>query len=511
MPTRRCGCGRPGSRPAREPRDFPRRERRLLSHKVTMWSVPVTRSSEGRQLFVRPIRTRHRVVAAVVTGVSGLLLAGAIDAPAGPNASAATVQTLRVNTLTNPIGVGDAAPELSWRLSAGRQTAYEVRVASSEAQLEHPDLWDSGKVSSSESNNVVYAGAPLTARKGVVWDVRVWDAAGSASDWSAPASWEMGLLANSDWSAKRIENPDYTYMPAGVPNPLPVFAKPFQASGQVAKARLYMTGLGQYAAKLNGKPVGDAVLEPGQTSYFAEVDYRTYDVTSLLKQGANLLGVETGSGAYQRVITPGRYFFQNNPAPVYGAPKTIAQLEITYADGSKQTIASDTSWRTQLGGTTFSSWWSGEDYDARRQPTDWTAASTLSGEGWRDAGLVSLTATTTPTGTTPPIADQRPPVTVTREARPTAIQPVTRAPLNTTLVAPTSAGDTTVKLASVAGLNPGDTVTVDGEARKVTRVGTGAGAATTVFAPAAAGDTTLKVGSVTGFVAGQQAVVDDEL
>ena len=272
-----------------------------------------------------------------------------------------------------------------------------------------------------------------------------------------------------------------------------------------------MTGLGQYAAKLNGRPVGDAVLEPGQTSYFAEVNYRTYDVTSLLRQGSNLLGVETGSGAYQRVITPGRYFFQNNPAPVYGAPKTIAQLEITYADGSKQTIASDTSWRTRLGGTTFSSWWSGEDYDGRRQPTDWTAAGTLDGSGWRDAGLVTLTATTTPTDTTPLIADQRPPVTVAREAHPVAIRSITRAALNTTLVAPASAGDTNVKLVSVAGLNPGDSVTVDGETRKVTAVGTGAGAATTVFAPAAAGDTNLKVGSVTGFVAGQRAVIDNEV
>src|SRR3954447_24779335 len=356
-------------------------------------------------MFVRSITCRRArrlgVRAVAVTSTCGLLLVAATSAPAGPDGSAVSVQALRVNTEADPIGLGDPTPNLSWRLSGGRQTAYEVRVASSAAQLDQPDLWDSGKVSSGETSNIVYAGAPLASRKAVVWDVRVWDASGAASDWSAPASWEMGLLANADWSAKWIENPDYTYATADVPNPLPVFAKPFQASGPVAKARLYMTGLGQYAAKLNGRPVGDAVLEPGQTSYHAEVDYRTYDVTHLLRQGANLLGVETGSGAYQRVRTGGRYFFQNNPAPVYGAPKTIAQLEITYADGSKQTIASDTSWRTQLGGTTFSSWWSGEDYDARRQATDWTAASTLSGSGWRDAGLVNLTSTTPPTDPTP--------------------------------------------------------------------------------------------------------------
>src|SRR3954451_23743997 len=169
---------------------------------VIMWSLPITRSSEGRQLFVRPIRTRHRAAAILAAGVSGLLLAGAVSAPADPSAAATSVQALRVNTFANPIGIGDATPELSWRLTRSHQTAYEVRVASSEAQLEHPGLWDSGKVGSSENHNIVYPGAPLPARKAVVWDVRVWDAAGAASDSSAPASWEMGLLTNSDWSAK---------------------------------------------------------------------------------------------------------------------------------------------------------------------------------------------------------------------------------------------------------------------------------------------------------------------
>jgi alpha-L-rhamnosidase len=450
---------------------------------------------------------KRRIPLAAVAVAGALALVGATNAPGDAGTVAAT--TLRVNTQTNPIGLGDATPELSWRLSRGKQTAYEVRVASSAAQLENPDLWDSGKVASSATNNIAYAGKPLTSRQAVAWEVRVWDAAGAPSEWSAPASWEMGLLANADWAGKWIENPDYTYATADVPNPLPVFAKPFDLSKPVTKARLFLTGLGQYAAKLNGKPVGDAVLEPGQTTYFAEVDYRTYDVTSLVKQGGNLLGVETGSGAYQRVRTGGRYFFQNNPAPVYGSPKVIAELDLAFADGSTQTIGSDTSWQTKLGGTTFSSWWSGEDYDARRQPTDWTAGE-LSGAGWRDASLFKATADTAPTDTTPLIADQRPPVTVQAEAKPVAIRSITRAPLNTTLVAPVAAGDKVLSLASVSGLNPGDALTLEGEQRTIAAVGTGAGAATTVFAPAAAGDTNAKVGSVSGFIAGQRAVIDGE-
>src|SRR3954447_8157783 len=400
--------------------------------------------------------------AALVIPCALVILGSPASAAAGGRDADALVRDLRVDTQTNPIGVGDARPNLSWRLSDGRQTAYQIQVASSPWRLHRPDVWDSGKVRSSDSSNIAYAGTPLHSRQALVWRVRVWDGRNHMSGWSAPARWEMALLSNRDWTAKWIEDPDYTYATNDVPNPLPIFARPFDLSRNVVKARLYMTGLGQYAAKMNGVPVGRAVLEPGQTSYYAEVNYRTYDVTSLLKSGANLLGVETGSGAYQRVITGGRYFFQNNPAPVYGTPKVIAELDLTYADGTTERINSDTSWKTQLGPTTFSAWRAGEDYDARRQPTDWTVASTLSGT-WRDASLVNLTTTTTPTDTTPLIADQRPPVTVQREAHPVSITPITVAGLNTTLAAPASAGDTNAKVASVTGLNPGDTLAVQGE------------------------------------------------
>jgi alpha-L-rhamnosidase len=194
----------------------------------------------------------------------------------------------------------------------------------------------------------------------------------------------------------------------------------------VAKARLYITGLGMYAATVNGQPVGDAVLEPGQTTYSAEVDYRTYDLTRTLTGGTDVLGLETGSGAYQRVKTPGRYFFGGRleQYTVFGEPRVIAQLEITYADGRRQTIASDDSWRTAVGPRTFSSWWSGEEYDARRSDRAPDAAAKLDGAGWQEAGLVARSSTTTPTDTTPLKANPRPPVTVTDTIQPKQITPI---------------------------------------------------------------------------------------
>ena len=428
---------------------------------------------------------------------------------AGQRPSSLTAATLRVDTLTDPIGLGDASPSLSWTVSAGGggsssafQTAYEVRVASSPSQLDRPDLWDSGKVVSSDTSNIVYGGAALHSRQDVAWDVRVWGGNGRAGAWSQPGTWEMGLLSSSDWSAKWIDDPGYTYATNGVPNPLPIFAKAFDLGSRIVKARLFITGLGQYAAKLNGLPVSDAVLEPGQTSYWAEVDYRTYDVTRLLRAGTNVLGIETGSGAYQQAdsTSVGRYMFQPANNTVLGAPKVIAQLEIAYANGTKQTIASDSSWLTELGPTTFSSWWGGEDYDARRIPANWTASSrTLTGPGWRHAGLAQLTSSTIPSNTTPLVANPRPPVTVVREAHPTAITPVSPPADNTTLVAPIQPDATNVKVASVTNLYPGDTITLGTgtslESRKVTAVGTAAGPATTLAAPAAAGDTNVKVAS----------------
>src|SRR4029434_4040070 len=121
---------------------------------------------------------------------------------AGQAGGEVLVNTLRVDTLTDPIGLGDAAPMLSWRLSSARQTAYQIQVASSMARLRQPDLVDSGEVSSSDSSNVVYAGAVLGSRQAVVWRVRMWDGTDAASAWSMPASWEMGLLANGDWTAR---------------------------------------------------------------------------------------------------------------------------------------------------------------------------------------------------------------------------------------------------------------------------------------------------------------------
>ena len=248
------------------------------------------------------------------------------------------------------------------------QYAYQVRAASSDSLLSQDaaDLWDSGMVVSSQSSGIVYAGVAMQSRRRVFWQVRVWTDANTVSAWSATATWEMGLLNATDWTAQWIANADWTYG-----QPLPIFARQFSIAKPVDHARLYITGLGVYQATLNGQAVTEDVLLPGNTKYSTRVEYATYDVTPLLGPGANTIDVQLGNGDYNAVSTPGHYMDFVNLASV--PLILIAQLEIAYTDGTADTIVSDASWRTTLGPTTLSTWYGGEEYDPRRVQADLSA------------------------------------------------------------------------------------------------------------------------------------------
>ena len=116
---------------------------------------------------------------------------------------------LKVEYSDAPLGLDEPAPRLAWRSPVARQAAYRIRVATSPQALEKGDLvWDSGKTASDASMQIAYAGPPLRARGRYWWQVQVWDGADRASGWSAPAWWEMGLLAPADWQARWISGPD---------------------------------------------------------------------------------------------------------------------------------------------------------------------------------------------------------------------------------------------------------------------------------------------------------------
>src|SRR5690606_22785465 len=128
------------------------------------------------------------------------------------------------------------------------------------------------------------------------WQVRVWDNKGKVSDWSAVNFWETGLLAAADWKAKWIQHGQETPEASG---PSPMFRKTWQIKGKIKQARLYITSYGLYEAYLNGKQVGDAYFTPGWTSFNHQLQYQVYDVSSLLTNGENTMGVVLGDGWYR--------------------------------------------------------------------------------------------------------------------------------------------------------------------------------------------------------------------
>ena len=279
---------------------------------------------------------------------------------------------LRCEYLPNPLGIDMPQPRLSWilesRQRAQTQAAFQVLVASSEANLKSNtgDLWDSGKVASDQSLHVIYAGKPLVSSQRCFWKVRVWDQDGKASAWSQPASWEMGLLSPADWRAHWIgRTTDTNYSPA------PLFRRAFALDGKIKQARAYICGLGYYELHINGKKIGDHLLDPGYTRYDKRALYVTYDVTDALRRGKNALGVVLGTGWYN-VHTKAVWDFHK--APWRSAPKLLMQLRVEYADGTIETIATDSRWLTSTGPITFDSIYGGETYDARLEKPGWDTA-----------------------------------------------------------------------------------------------------------------------------------------
>ncbi len=317
-----------------------------------------------------------------------LLCCGAALAQ-GPRA-ALRIEDLRCEYLKDPLGIDVARPRLSWILQSDqrgqKQTACQVLVASTPEQLakDQGDRWDSGKVPSDRSVQVVYDGAPLTSRNRSYWKVRVWDKDGRASAWSAPASWSMGLLEAADWSAPWIHaGPEKGTVPdkAAETAPSPWFRKTFTLDAVPERASAYVNAVGYCECYVNGRKVGPAVLGPAVCDYRRRSFYTTYDIGPQLHKGNNCIAFWLGQGWHSA----------ERPGVQIAGPAVRAQVEIA-AGGHTTRVATDATWKWSPSPyCTLGKWWwnlfGGERYDARLEQPGWNTAE-FDDRPWAAASVI---------------------------------------------------------------------------------------------------------------------------
>ena len=303
------------------------------------------------------------------------------------------VMNPRCEQLTNPQGIDCAAPRLSWEIAGEergiQQTAYRILAASSLDKLNanDGDLWDSQSVKSNASVNVPYGGKTPGSRDVCYWKVKVITNRGN-SQWSEPASWSMGLLNPAEWQAQWT-GLDKSFRDDVVDRfntrlAARYFRKEFDASQKPVKATMYICGLGLYKLYINGKTIGKQELAPTLTDYSKVVKYNTFDVTNELVQGKNAIGVTLGNGRFFSMRQQGGRFVLRH----YGFPKMLIQLELTYADGSRQTVVSDDSWKvTADGPIRANNEYDGEEYDATMEMPGWNATG-FDDSKWLQSELV---------------------------------------------------------------------------------------------------------------------------
>ncbi|GAA3639864.1 hypothetical protein GCM10022200_24240 [Microbacterium awajiense] len=347
----------------------------------------------------------------------GMVGGGGLAAPAfaESNENVISVDNLTVEYAVEPLGVDNPEPRLSWMLESSEraktQSAYQIQVASSRAALAsgQGNVWDTGRIDSNQSNQIVFDGDELTSGSRYFWRVRVWDESGTASEWSSIAEWEMGLLDAEDWQgswvgARPADDPD-------APAPAaPILRTEFEIDKPIERARAYVSGLGYYVLHLNGDRVGDRVLEPGFTDYTESVLYSTYDVTDQLASGTNSIGVELGRG-FHSLNTPSTWDWEESAW--FDEPKLLLNLEIEYQDGTSEVVATDDTWRLTEGPTLFDSLLQGETFDARKAMPGWTEVG-FDDDAWRDADEMEA-----PTGRL--TSQQMPPITVAEDITPVSI------------------------------------------------------------------------------------------
>ncbi|WP_394554877.1 family 78 glycoside hydrolase catalytic domain [Agromyces sp. MMS24-JH15] len=336
-----------------------------------------------------------------------------------------TVRPVTIEHHREPLGIGDAAPRLSWVVDT-EEPGWHQRAA--EIEISDPDapasVSTTGRVDGDAQVLVAWPADPVPSRSRRRVRVRVWGPDGAASEWSEPTEFETGLLDASLWHSGLVS----PVLPATGDGGEPAMLLRGEARvpGGIRRARIRATAHGVMTLRLNGERVGDDVLHPGWTSYASRLRYRTWDVTDLVREGANAIGVHLADGWYRGYLGFGGL------RDTYGdRTAALVQLEVEHADGSRTVTGTDASWRSAAGPVTRADLYMGETFDARRAAT---GAGGQDGTAWDEPGFDDVAWTPVevrPFEASVLVAPDGPPVRRTQAVAPVAI---TTSPGGRTLV-----------------------------------------------------------------------------
>ena len=324
--------------------------------------------------------------------------------------------------IENPLGIDAKQPRFAWNFTTTQrnqlQAAYELIVSDNSKDIaqQKGNVWNTGKVTANQSIQITYAGKPLRSFTKYYWRVRVYNQNNEASGWSSINSFETAMMDTADWQAQWIS--DGSSQPAREEDyykadRMPLFRKTFSATKVVQSARLYISGLGYYEAYLNGNKIGNHGLDPGFTTFKREVLYAVYDITNMVKNCNNCIGVMSGNGWYNPLPLKlfGKWDLRDYQQT--GRPCVKAELHIQYTDGSTAVIATNSTWQTAPGPVARNSVYLGEHYDARLEQQNWSNANAAK-TAWKKAVVIDG-----PSGRL--AAQMQPPITITKVVQPVKI------------------------------------------------------------------------------------------
>lgn len=222
------------------------------------------------------------------------------------------IKSLKTEYIQNPLGIDTLHPRFLWSFTENTnevQTAYRIKVTN-----KNKCVWDSGKVCSGECVNIEYSGEELKSCELYCVTVQVWSGKNTAE---IGGTFETALLHDSDWiGCWSGTNAVFTESANAVRKVFTLEQK------SISRGRVYLIGLGYHELYMNGEKVGDAVLAPSNSDYTKSIYYKTYDITSHLTSGENVIAMELGNGWY-------------------GKKSFLLQMLIEYDDGTVYTDSSD--------------------------------------------------------------------------------------------------------------------------------------------------------------------------